>query len=108
MKLAQHTPIRAKYNPTPSAKEKRFHLWLMDMPCACCGSMDNVIFHHLLSATPLKRWRRDHEMGFQLADACHQDLHASGDEFAWCMARGFEPITVSSRNRENGRKRGLI
>jgi hypothetical protein len=108
MKLAPHTPIRPKYSPTPTEGEKRFHLWLMDMPCVCCGSEQNVIFHHLLSETHLKRWRRDHEMGFQLADACHVSLHCDGDEWAWCMARGFDPIGAASDNREWGRMKGLI
>jgi len=100
MKLAPHKPIREKYNPTPTAKERCFHLELMQMPCQACGIEPCGVFHHLLSSTPLKRFRRDHEMGIQLCDGCHKELHKDGDEWGWCMARGFEPIGVASGNRE--------
>jgi hypothetical protein len=31
--------MKLKYNPTPTARERKFHLWLLDAyPCACgCG-----------------------------------------------------------------------
>ena len=104
MKLAQHKPIRAKYSPTPSAAEKRFHLALMDGTCAACSFVPCGVFHHLLTETPEKRWRRDHEMGIGLCDPCHRSLHASGDEWAWCMARGFDPVNFAILNRAWGKE----
>ncbi len=106
--MCRLTPVRDKYKPTPSAKEKRFHLALMDMPCTACGRDPCGVFHHLLTDAPEKRHRRDHELGLNLCDPCHRDLHADGDEWAWCAARGFDPVAVALDNREWGRKKGLI
>lgn len=105
MKLKPHKPIREKYNPTPSAAEKRFHLLMMNMPCDACSYEPCGVFHHLLTDTPEKRWRRDHMMGLPLCDHCHRDLHASGDEWAWCAARGFDPVKRAVYYREwNGNR----
>lgn len=92
MKLKPTKPIRDKYNPTPSAKEKRFHFAMMEGQCEACGIEPCGVFHHLLTDTPEKRWRRDHTMGLPLCDPCHRDLHADGDEWAWCAARGFDAV----------------
>jgi len=108
VKLAPHKSIREQYNPRPNAKEKRFHLWLMDMPCEACGIDPCGVFHHLLTDTPEKRWDRDHEMGLALCDPCHRELHRNGNEQAWCAANGIEPVGSALGNREMGRRKGLI
>jgi hypothetical protein len=102
-----HKRIRPRYNPTPTAAEKAHHLRLMDMPCICCGR-EGGVFHHLLSRNPFGRWRRDHELGLPMSDYCHRSLHADGDEWAYCMARGFEPVAEALRLRDESRTLGIL
>jgi hypothetical protein len=80
--------IKPKYNPTPTAREKAFHLWLMEnFLCSCgCGGFSEVV-HHVLGKHPLKRWRRDHEMVVPMRAVCHMALHGAGSEAA------FDPAT---------------
>lgn len=75
------TRTKAKYNPTPTARERKFHLYLMDAyPCACgCGKPSTVV-HHPLERHPAQRWRRDHEYTVPMNHSCHSDLHALGRE----------------------------
>ena len=108
MKLKPHKPIRAKYSPTPSAKEKRFHMWLMGVPCEACGFEPCGVFHHLLTASGHKRYRRDHEMGLPLCHICHDSLHRDGDEESWCHARGFDGVSVAIVYRALARKNGVL
>lgn len=77
-------PIRPKYNPTPNARERKFHLWLMDAyPCACgCGRPATEV-HHPLQRHPAQRWRRDHTFVVPLWWECHREVHRHGsDTFA--------------------------
>lgn len=106
-KLPAHNRIKSKYNPKPSAKELAHHMRLIDMPCICCGRVGGV-FHHLLSRAGGMRWRRDHEYGLPLADICHRSLHADGDEWAWCMARGFDPVREAIRLRLESIELGIL
>ena len=109
MKLAPHKPIREQYNRHPTAAEKRFHLWLMDMPCEACGIEPCGVFHHLLSDAPGKRWRRDHELGLPLCHNCHTGLHDDdGDEILWCLLNGFSGIKRAVAYRADGRRNGLL
>ena len=108
MKLAPHKSIREQYNPRPSAKEKRFHLWLMDGPCQTCGIEPCGVFHHLLTEITDKRWDRDHEVGLGLCDPCHRELHGSGNELAWCNSMGLDPVVAAWDNRAFGKQRGFI
>lgn len=73
--------MKAKYNPVPTAEERRFHLWLMDtFPCVCgCGGPAECA-HHPLTRHPEQRWRRDHEFVVPMTDHCHRALHAMGRE----------------------------
>ena len=73
--------IKEKYNPTPTAREKAYHLWLMEeYPCACgCGERSTVV-HHPLTEHPEQRWRRDHEFVVPMTGHCHMALHAMGRE----------------------------
>ena len=73
--------IKQRYNPEPTARERRYHEWLMaEYPCACgCGEASTVV-HHPLTRHPEQRWRRDHEFVVPMADACHRALHAMGRE----------------------------
>lgn len=81
-KLRPQGRIKAKYNATPTAREKTYHEWLMEtFPCACgCGQAATVV-HHPLTRHPRQRWRRDHEFVVPMNGGCHMDLHG----------RGFEP-----------------
>ena len=110
MKLAPHVSIREQYNPRPSAAEKRFHLWLMDMPCEACGIEPCGVFHHLLSEAPGKRWDRDHELGLPLCHNCHSALHVkSGNELEWCLERGLgDGAMRATEYRTLGRNKGLL
>jgi hypothetical protein len=103
-----HARMKERYHRFPNAAERRFHIQLMDWPCLSCGVQPCGVFHHLLTDTPEKRFRRDHEMGLNLCDSCHRSLHSDGDEWAWCMARGIEPVAAAISNRDWGRKQGLL
>ena len=76
--------VKERYNPTPTAREKAYHLWLMEVfPCICgCGGASTVV-HHPLTRHPAQRWRRDHEYVVPMAAECHMYLHATGDERLW-------------------------
>lgn len=94
--------MKPKYNPTPTARERAYHLWLMaEFECSCgCGRQSTVV-HHPLTRHPEQRWRRDHEFVVPMADECHTALHRLGHErdvpFAhlvglawWCRGQGIE------------------
>lgn len=73
--------IKEKYNPTPTKRERAYHLWLMEgCPCSCgCGGPSTCV-HHPLEEHPEQRWRRDHEYVVPMTDGCHRALHARGHE----------------------------
>jgi hypothetical protein len=73
--------IKEKYNPTPTRREREYHLWLMqEHPCICgCGEPSATV-HHPLTRHPAQRWRRDHEFVVPMTDHCHRALHAMGRE----------------------------
>ena len=73
--------IKPKYNAVPTAREKGYHLWLMDtFDCACgCGAVSGVV-HHPLTRHPDQRWRRDHEFVVPMHSFCHMRLHQVGNE----------------------------
>lgn len=70
-----------KYRAKPNARERSYHLWLMDAyPCACgCGKPSTVV-HHPLTRHPDQRWRRDHEFVVPMDGFCHMALHRTGSE----------------------------
>lgn len=76
--------IKPKYNATPTAREKAYHLWLIDaFDCACgCGAVSGVV-HHPLTRHPDQRWRRDHEFVVPMHGFCHMRLHQCGNEQKW-------------------------
>lgn len=106
-KLPKHGRIREKYNPTPSAGEKAFHLWLIDShPCACgCGAPAGVV-HHILAKHPDKRWRRDHEFVVPMNGACHMALHAAGSEAKF--QPGIDYAWMAEILRKRGKRQGFI
>ena len=79
-----HKRVKERYNPTPTAREKAYHLWLMEtFPCICgCGGAATVV-HHPLTRHPAQRWRRDHEYVVPMSADCHRGLHDVGDEQKW-------------------------
>lgn len=107
LKLPKFGRIKAKYNPVPNARERRHHARLMAMPCLACGYSETV-FHHLLSDSPSKRWRRDHELGLPLCDPCHRALHGSGNEWDWCMAAEFNPVETAEFLRLESITEGVL
>ena len=76
-----HKRMKAKYNATPTAQERQFHLWLMDAyPCVCgCGQAATEV-HHPLERHPAQRWRRDHEFVVPINWACHRAIHRKGSD----------------------------
>lgn len=104
------TRIKEKYNPTPSAMEKAFHIWLIDnFDCACgCGAPSGVV-HHPLQRHPAQRWRRDHEYVVPMHGFCHMRLHQAGSETAFmpgsdfaAMAHGYRNIGIEQGKLRNG------
>lgn len=91
-KFPAHKRIRERYNPTPNAAEKRFHISVMERGCLVCGG--DAIAHHVLQDTPNKRWRRDHLIVVPLCVVHHCELHVVyGDELAW---QGFRELDLAS------------
>lgn len=84
-KLPKQGRIKPKYNATPTAREKAYHIWLMEhCNCACgCGQAATIV-HHPLQEHPKQRWRRDHEYVVPMNAQCHFDLHqkCGRDEYA--------------------------
>lgn len=93
------TRLKVKYNPVPTAREKAFHLWLMDeFSCACgCGAYSECV-HHPLTRHPEQRWRRDHLYVVPMADVCHRALHAMGRESLF-SERNFADLAHGYRGR---------
>jgi len=102
-----HKPIRPKYNPRPNARELRHHRRLQELPCIACGGVGGV-FHHLLTSCPDKRWRRDHELGLPMCNACHCALHADGNERRWCEREGFDPVREAVFLRNESIYEGIL
>tara|TARA_R110000772_G_scaffold89304_2_gene185130 strand:+ start:15856 stop:16149 length:294 start_codon:yes stop_codon:yes gene_type:complete len=86
--------IKPKYNPTPTKREKAYHIWLTNLPCVCgCGGQATVV-HHPLQRHPEQRWRRDHEFVTPMTAHCHNKVHAKGSDTlaadaAWLRQRGI-------------------
>ena len=95
-KVRKHGRIKPRYNPVPTAREKAFHLWLLDnYPCACgCEGRAEVV-HHILSKHRLKRWRRDHEMVVPMTSQHHVNLHLGNSraiEAEWWIPERAEEL----------------
>ena len=97
--------IKLKYNATPTAREKTYHLWLIDThPCACgCGAVSGVV-HHPLTRHPEQRWRRDHEFVVPMHGLCHMRLHQEGSE----RGSGVDYAGLAFRLRARGYEEGIL
>lgn len=99
-KLPKQGRIKEKYNSEPTAREKAYHLWLMDnFPCGCGCEGPSTVVHHPLQRHPNQRWRRDHEYVVPMNGYCHFALHKAGSENKFqagsdyaLMAHGFRKI----------------
>ena len=93
-----HSRTKPKYNATPTAREKAYHLWLMDAyGCICCGRKATVV-HHPLVRHPEQRWRRDHEFVVPMAAECHMALHDAGSEEAYDPANDYASEAYAYRH----------
>ena len=82
-----HRPIREKYSPVRTAREKRHKRFIEEQGCLVCGGPS--VGHHVLQETPNKRWRRDHQILVPLCDGHHRELHANGNEIKWQQGHGL-------------------
>jgi hypothetical protein len=99
--------IKPKYNATPTARERDYHLWLIDaFPCACGFGAVSSVVHHPLTRHPDQRWRRDHEFVVPMHGFCHMDLHGVGNETL------FRPLicfaSLAWQFRADGYDRGYL
>lgn len=101
-----HKRTRERYNPTPNAAEKRFHLSVMERGCLVCGA--DAIAHHVLQDTPNKRWRRDHLIVVPLCDPHHRELHGTGDELEWQAGYELDLANEAEFYRLEALQGGLI
>ena len=88
-------------NAKPTAKQKAYHIWLMDNhDCMACGAYANHV-HHPLMESPLQNGRRDHEFVVPICHYCHTDIHDKyGNEIEWTEAKGCElPVRVAEFHR---------
>lgn len=92
-----HKRVKPKYNPTPTAVERAFHLWLMDVyPCVCgCGRASTEV-HHPLEEHPAQRWRRDHEFVVPMWWECHREVHREGDDTFAARAWQFRTYGIDN------------
>lgn len=80
-----HGRIKARYNPTPNAEERRHEQRLEGLPCFGCGRF-GVEIHHVMTDFPAKRWRRDHRYQLPVCPPCHRGpngIHGLGSERKW-------------------------
>ena len=82
-----HKPIKAKYSPYMSAKEKRHKARVELEPCFGCGAW-NTVAHHTLLKFPEKRWRRDHRFLLPVCERCHTLIHDELSEPLWLADAG--------------------
>ncbi len=102
--------IKPKRNVKPNAKEKAYHLTVMELPCMGCGSQQGVVAHHPLTESPLQRWRRDHEFVVPACCDCHSDIHDKfGDEEAWAEIMECElPVRYAEKLRLDAKAEGRL
>lgn len=84
----------------PTAKEKRFHLWVMEKPCCVKGCNRPSIAHHEKQPYPLPR--RDHMFVVNICDPHHRELHT---DLSWRLEKFFDKYGVclnglAIKNRE--------
>ena len=70
--------------PKLTAKERRYHIWLMENePCVCGCGRESTIVHHPLQEHPEQGTRRNHSYVVPMFWECHNAVHAHGrDEYA--------------------------
>jgi hypothetical protein len=84
VRTVNHGRIKERYNATPSAREKAYHIWLMEtFPCICGCHAPSTIVHHPLTEHPEQGRRRNHEYVVPMNGHCHMRLHSVGDEWMW-------------------------
>lgn len=101
------TRIKPRYNAIPTARQRAYHLWLMDnWPCACgCGCPSTVV-HHPLQEHPDQVWRRNHEYVVPMNGLCHMKLHRAGSEEAFIP--GLDFATMAHGLRQIGIEQGKL
>jgi hypothetical protein len=105
--MATRSRIKEKYNPTPTAREKAFHIWLIqEFPCACGCGWTSTVVHHPLQRHPAQRWRRDHEYVVPMNGFCHMRLHRAGSEEAFIP--GLDFATAAYGFRKIGIEQGKL
>lgn len=96
-----------EYRPRVTARQRAFHMWLIESFACFCGCGGNAqCVHHPLSEHPEQGTRRNHEYVVPMTDKCHKALHRIGseDEFAGHLdfAEG------AAEYRAMGQRRGLL
>ena len=106
-KVRKQGRIKPKYNATPKAHEKAYHVWLIEnFVCFCeCGAQAGCV-HHPLTRHPEQRWRRDHEYVVPMADGCHKALHLAGSEAAYAGHLDF--AQGAAEYRRMGQREGFL
>lgn len=101
-----HRRMKEKYNPTPNARERAFHVWLIEeVPCVNTGMKAQCV-HHPLMRHPAQRWRRDHEFVVPMTDAAHKALHGEGSEAKFDPDQDYAQLAWEMRER--GIAEGLL
>lgn len=106
-KLPPQGRIKPKYNATPTAKQRAYHIWLIEnFTCfdECGGPAECV--HHPLTRHPEQVWRRNHEFVVPMTDACHKALHGVGSEAAYAGHLDF--AEGAAEYRVMGQREGLL
>lgn len=92
---------------TPNFKVARIrcerHLqWIRTLPCCVCGRVGWTISHHLTIAEPKARGLRAGDdkavpVCVPQHDAQYRDsIHNMGDERAWWLVRGLDPLEIAA------------
>lgn len=66
-------------------------------PCCACPKAGPSEAHHLTHAQPkAKALKAGDQFTVPLCTKHHRELHARGDEAAWWLARGINPIEIAA------------
>lgn len=105
-----HKRMNPKAGAKPTAKQKRYQIWVIDEhDCIGCGAYANDA-HHPLMESPLQIGRRDHYFVCPVCRPCHTAIHVKyGCEKKWATAMGCElPIRAAERIRLDAIAEGRI
>jgi hypothetical protein len=98
LRVVGHNRIKPRSGARPTASERRYWDSLPNV-CASCGTREDIVVHHILAPSPLKRQRRDHLIVAKLCAFHHNmgssSVHALGSEAAFQRVHGVDLVAIA-------------